>query len=95
MANLAGKVNSMLGLRDDDNLLDALDMDYSERRADGATTWLPTSLNDYRKSHATDPDFEDSPSRRALHGFNLVENGGSAPKKKYAPFMKHTAAMNL
>ena len=56
---------------------------------------MPTSLDEYRMSHATDPNFEDSPSRRALHGFDLVKSGGTAPNQKYNHFMKSTAAKNL
>ena len=53
------------------------------------------SLNDYRRSNATDPNFEATESRRALHGFNLVEYGGASPHKKYVPFMKRSAEQQI
>lgn len=47
--------------------------------------FMPTSL-------ATDPNFEEPPSQRALHGLNPVNNADTTPDKQSVPFMKQAAS---
>ena len=67
LKNLAGRVNSMLGLPE----VGAIGEPGPS--IDGHTTWLAKDSNgDRRESLMTDPSYNASPSRRALHAFNAV-----------------------
>ena len=65
LKNLSNRVNAAVGI---EPLQEGSAPVYAQN-VDGNTTWLATSNGDYRESEVTDPDYDASPSRRALHAF--------------------------
>jgi hypothetical protein len=62
-------------------------------RLDGHTTWLATSngnqVSNDTKMTVADPDFDATPSRRALHNFHsMVTSKIHDTSNQYVPYLK-------
>ena len=70
LKNLAGRVNTMVGMNENRSSSVRLHNNNSPGPdAEGNTTWLATSNGDIRESPVTDVNYDSTPSRRALHAF--------------------------
>ena len=96
LRNLAARVNSVVGMNANRSSSVALSRDYAPgARADGNTTWLASSIGDARHSPVTDPNFDSSPSRRALHAYAQLVNANLQDKTKYIPYREHMPQSRL